>query len=275
MYLRLLGLAALCLQLVSCKGIADNFNPVLYPWEKDRENIEVPATAWLINCGSPDKAIYRFGQERFAPGVACEDGWLFQAFHLWEEPCEGENLPDYWLNPNYGTLPALEKAIVAAEAKLGPAGKRYFTLSLPAFSEDKDAFEYIDLVRDMIDRLAIPHLEFIGFNVDGDVPQRVQRYVDACHEGLWQRKADVAFDYSAIRDIMDQPGVKSMDGKFTLKDVPERQAALFKSMESAPEGPVVMDCGLNCLVQLSRSAYKDDIDLLQSIYKFIQKRNAQ
>lgn len=273
--MRILGIAALCIQLVSCKGAHEAFHPVLYSWEKDRDSIAVTGTAWLINCGSPDKAIYRFGQERLAPGVACPEGWLFQTFHLWEEPCEGEDLVDYWLNPEYGTVPALEKAVAAAETNLGPAGKRYFTLSLLPFADDREAFEYIDQVRDRIDRLAIPHLEFIGFNVDGEVPERVRKYVDACHEGIWPRQATIAFDYSAIRDIMDQPGVKSMDGRYTLKDVPERRAALLKALESAPAGPVVMDCGINCLVQLSRSEYQDDKGLLQSIYTFILKRNAK
>ena len=276
MYLRILGIAALCLQLVSCKGASEKFNPVLYPWEEAREVIATPQTAWLINCGSPDKAIYRFGPERLATGVACADGWLFQGFHLWEFQVDDEDLPDYWLNPAYGTVPALEKAVADAAARLGePASKRLYTIALPSFETVEGYVKYIDYVRELAAALPCTHVELAGFNSDAPVPEKVQKYLDACHEGLWERKADVAFDYSAIRDIMDQPGVKSMDGKYVLKDVPERQKALLSALENAPAGPVVMDCGLNCLVQLSRSEYKDDKDLLQAIYSFILKRNAQ
>lgn len=272
MKLRLFTLPAVILLLLSCGVRPETFNPELYPWEAARDSIEFPSTAWIIHCGSPDRAIYRFSQERLAPGVASADNWLFRAFMLCEEPCKGEDLPSYWLNPVYGTVPALEKAVSAAAERLGePEGKRYFTVSLQGAGDD-ECFACIDRVREMTAALDCPHLELLGFTFKGEISERVQRYAAACHELLLEEKASVEFDYSVVEDIMDQPGVKSMDGKYTLQDVPARRRALENAMKEV-SGNAVFDCGINCLAQLSRSPYASDKALLGTIYDFIVSLN--
>ena len=260
---------ALGLLLVSCKRGPEVFTPELYAWEESRDSIIIPHNIWKIQCGSPDKAIYRYGPERLAPGVACEEGWLFDAFMLCEKPCEGEDLPDYWLNPVYGTVASLEKAISSASSELGePPVKRVFTIGLPSLASDEEYFAYIDSVRSMAAALAFPHFELLGFSSSGEVPERVRRYAAACHEAVLDENATVSFDYSVVEDIMDQPGVKSPDGVYTLKDVTSRQKALIDCLVRG-DGPVVMDCGTNTLVQLNRSSYKSDKALLEKIYTFL------
>lgn len=264
MNIRLATIIALCLQFLACGNRPEVFTPELYPWEVARDSIAMPSTAWIIHCGSPDRAIYRFGEERLAPGVACEGEWLFECFMLCEEPCEGEDLPDYWLNPAYGTVPALEKAVASAG---NPPSKRYFTVSLLGV-DNNEIFAHIDKVRALFAALDCRHVELLGFTYRGEVSERVKKYAEACHEALIEEKATVFFDYSVVEDIMDQPGVKSMNGRYTLKNVPERQATLLKALEDA-SGFVVMDCGTNCLYQLSRSPYASDKALLKAIYKHI------
>ncbi len=265
---------ALGLLLVSCKQGPEVFNPELYAWEEARDSIIIPHSIWKISCGSPDKAIYRYGADRLAPGVACERGWLFEGFMLCEKPCEGEDLPDYWLNPVYGTVAALEMAIDSAAAALGePAVKRVYTIGLPTGASDEEYFAYLDRVREMAAALSIPHLELLGFTCADNLPKRVMAYAAACHEAILDEKESIGFDYSAVEDIMDQPGVKSPCGKYTLKDVPSRQQALLHSLAAASSGTVIMDCGINTLVQLGRSSYTSDKELLNSFYTFILERN--
>jgi len=263
-------------------------SPELYSWEQARDSIKAPSTAWLINCGSPLKAVYRFGEDRLAPGVASADSWLIEAFHLWEFPIDKEDLPDYWLNPSYGSVVTLEKVIADAELRLGPPpSKRQFTVSLPIFASrdilpaeelnamGEEVIQYIDRVREMVSKLDCPHLEFIGFNApqESSVPENVRLYLDACHEGLFIQCADISFDYRIVEDIMDQPGVKSIDGKNTLKDVPELQAGVIRQMEAVKGDVVTLDCGDAVLLQLQRSPYESDQALLQQIYQFINSIN--
>jgi len=266
MNIRLATILALSFQLLACGNPSERFSPELYSWEAARDSIAMPSSAWIIHCGSPERAIYRFGEERLAPGVACDGEWLFQCFMFCEAPCEGEDLPDYWLNPGYGTVPALEKAIEAAG---DPPSKRYFTVSLIGDGDD-EIFAHMDRVRSLFAALDCPHVELLGFSYSGDVSDRVKKYAEACHELLLEEMASVSFDYSVVEDIMDQPGVKSMDGKYTLKDVPARQKALVESLNSCGEGMLVMDCGINGLYQLSHSPYASDKALLKEIYNHIR-----
>ena len=274
MNLRIFTILALSFQLIACGNQPETFSPELYSWEAARDSIDIPSTSWIIHCGSPDRAIYRFGEERLAPGVASNGRWLFECFMLCEEPCPGEDLPDYWLNPDYGTVPALSKAIAAAG---NPPSKRYFTVSLLG-ADDDECFAHMDKVRALFAALDCPNLELLGFTYNGEVSERVRKYAEACHELLLEEKATVAFDYSVVEDIMDQPGVKSMDGRYTLVDVPARQKALTDALSSRPnevsgEIPTVMDCGINCLAQLARSPYASDKALLETLYNFIISRN--
>ena len=273
---RFIVILALGFLLFSCSRKQEVFHPVLYSWEVARDSIVMPRSGWIVSCGSPDKAIYRFSSERLAPGVACEDGWLFGAFLLREVPCEGEDLPDYWLNPKYGTVASLEKAVAQAASTLGePPAKRMYTIALPPGADDDECIEYIDRIRSMADSLDTPHLELLGFTTAEELPQRVYKYAAACHEVILDEKAMVSFDYSVVEDIMDQPGVKSPDGAYTLKDVPARQKALRTALESAESGPVYLDCGTNTLVQLSRSSYESDRKILATIQNFIMEKNEE
>jgi hypothetical protein len=193
---------------------------------------------------------------------------------LCEKPCEGEDLPDYWLNTVYGTVASLETAIDSAATALGePPVKRVYAIGLPSGASDEEYFAYIDRVREMAAALNTPHLELLGFTSAEEVPKRVIAYAAACHEAILDEKESIGFDYSMVEDIMDQPGVKSPCGKYTLKDVPSRQQALQNSLASAASGPIIMDCGINTLVQLGRSSYPSDKELLSSIYTFILERN--
>lgn len=267
---------ALGLLLVSCRQGPEVFNPELYPWEVARDSIVLPNSVWIINCGSPDKAIYRYSPERLAPGVACNEGWLFEAFMLCEVSCEGEDLPDYWLNPVYGTVASLEKAIADAAVNLGePPAKRLFTIALPVGADDNECIAYIDTVRSMAAVLDCAYIELLGFSSSEAVPERVVRYAEACHEAILDEKATVTFDYSVVEDIMDQPGVKSLNGAYTLKDVPSRQKALLDALDTAGPGPVFLNCGENTLVQLNRSSYSSDKDLLSALQRFIINLNQE
>ena len=272
-----LTVIALGIMMFSCRAKKEVFTPELYSWEVARDSIILPNNVWKICCGSPARAIYRYSPERLAPGVACAEGWLFDAFMLCEVPCEGEDLPDYWLNPVYGTVASLEKAIACAAVELGePPVKRMFTIALPHGTDDNECIAYIDSVRFLADALDCPHLELLGFSSSGDVPERVRKYAEACHEAIIDETATVSFNYSVVEDIMDQPGVKSPDGVYTLKDVSARQKALIDALSSRPRptGPreeicLVIDCGTNTLVQLSRSPYPSDKALLEKIYAFL------
>ncbi|MBO7071334.1 MAG: hypothetical protein J6W09_08595 [Bacteroidales bacterium] len=271
----MLTAATLGLLLASCRQGPEVFAPELYAWEEARDSITLPCKVWKINCGSPDAAIYRYDAARLAPGVACEEGWLFDAFMLCEKPCEGEDLPDYWLNPVYGTVASLEKAISGSAATLGePTVKRLFTIALPHGADDNECITYIDSVRAMAAALDCQHIELLGFTSSEVVSERVRRYAAACHEAILDEAATVSFDYSVVEDIMDQPGVRSMDGQYTLKDVPARQQALIDALSSQPseargEISIVMDCGSNTLVQLNRSTYASDKALLEKLYAFL------